>query len=73
MGFSKQEFWSWLPCPPLGDLPDPGIKPAAPALQTDSLLLSHLRRPRGIFTGISLEDTRDVAKHLTTQGSPSLP
>ena len=27
MGFSRQEYWSWLPCPPLGDLPDPGIKP----------------------------------------------
>ena len=26
MGFSRQEYWSWLPCPPLGDLPDPGIK-----------------------------------------------
>ena len=27
MGFSRQEFWSGLPCPPPGDLPDPGIKP----------------------------------------------
>ena len=27
MGFSRQEYWSGLPCPPLGDLPDPGIKP----------------------------------------------
>ena len=26
MGFSRQENWSWLPCPPPGDLPDPGIK-----------------------------------------------
>ena len=26
MEFSKQEYWSWLPCPPPGDLPDPGIK-----------------------------------------------
>ena len=28
MGFSRQEFWSGLPCPPPGDPPDPGIKPA---------------------------------------------
>ena len=28
MGFSRQEYWSGLPCPPPGDLPDPGIKPA---------------------------------------------
>ena len=26
MGFSRQEYWSGLPCPPLGDLPDPGIE-----------------------------------------------
>ena len=32
MGFSKQEYWSGLPCPPPGDLPDPGIKPWSPAL-----------------------------------------
>ena len=31
MGFSKQEYWSGLPCPPPGDLPDPGIEPASPA------------------------------------------
>ena len=29
MGFSRQEYWSGLPCLPLGDLPDPGIKPAS--------------------------------------------
>ena len=27
MGFSRQEYWSGLPYPPPGDLPDPGIKP----------------------------------------------
>ena len=35
MGFSRQEYWSGLPCPPPGDLPNPGIKPtslASPAL-----------------------------------------
>ena len=40
MGFSRQEYWSGLPCAPPGDLPNPGIEPAAPALQVDSLLLS---------------------------------
>ena len=29
MGFSRQEYWSGLPCPPPGDLPDPGIEPAS--------------------------------------------
>ena len=37
MGFSRQEYWSGLPFPSPGDLPDPGIEPGSPALQTDSL------------------------------------
>ena len=37
MGFSRQEYWSGLPCPPPGDLPDLGIEPGSPALQADSL------------------------------------
>ena len=44
VGFS----WHGLPCPPPGDLPHPGIEPASPAspaLQADSLLLSHLGSP----------------------------
>ena len=32
MGFSRQEYWSELPCPSPGDLPDPGIEPGSPAL-----------------------------------------
>ena len=32
MGFSKQEYWSGLPCPPPGNLPNPGIETASPAL-----------------------------------------
>ena len=45
MGFSRQERWSGLPFPPLGDLPDPGVTPVFPALAGDSLLLSHQRSP----------------------------
>ena len=41
MGFPRQECWSGLPFPSPGDLPDPGIKPASPTLQVDSLLPSH--------------------------------
>ena len=36
MGFSRQEYWSGLPCSPPGDLPNPGIKPTFPTLQADS-------------------------------------
>ena len=48
MGFSRQEYWSELPCPPPGDLPNPGTKPrspGSPALQADSLPLIHWGRP----------------------------
>ena len=44
MQLSQQEYWSGLPFPPPGDLPKPGIEstsPGSPALQEDSLLLSH--------------------------------
>ena len=37
MDFPWQEYWSELPFPPPGDLPDPGIKPMSPALQANSL------------------------------------
>ena len=37
MEFSRQEYWSGLPFPSPGDLPDPGIKPTSPALQADAL------------------------------------
>ena len=36
MGFSRQEYWSGLVFPSLGDLPDPGVEPRSPALWTDS-------------------------------------
>ena len=55
MGFSRQEYWSGLPFPSPGDLPDPGIKPGSPALEADALtsetkyrgmrLVSTLREP----------------------------
>ena len=49
MGFSRQEYWSGLPFPSPGDLPEPGIKPMSPAWQADSLPLSHLGSPNGAF------------------------
>ena len=45
MEFSRQEYWSGLPFPSLGDLPDPGIKPRSPGLQADSLLLEPPGKP----------------------------
>ena len=44
MEFSKREYWSRLPFPLRGDLPDPQIEPSSPALQADSLLSKPSRR-----------------------------
>ena len=41
----KKEYWSGLPFPSPGDLPDPGIKPRSPALQADSLLSEPQGKP----------------------------
>ena len=54
MKFPRQEYWSGLPCPPPGSLPDPGIEPESsglPALQVDS---SPLSRWGGAHAGLYL-------------------
>ena len=45
MGFPKQKYWSGLPFPSPGDVPNPGIKPESPALQADSLPFEPPRKP----------------------------
>ena len=45
MGFSRQEYWSRLPCPPPGDLPSPGIEPRFPTCRLILYYLSHQGRP----------------------------
>ena len=56
MEFSRQEYWSGLPFPSPGDLPDLGIKPGSPPLQTDALPSEPAGKPlrahkdRTIFT-----------------------
>ena len=51
MGFSRQEYWSRLPCPPSGDLPNPGIEPRFPALQVDSLPSEPPGKPKNTGVG----------------------
>ena len=50
MGFSRQEYWSGLPFPTPGDLPDPEIKPGSPALQADSLPFEPQGKPIILLT-----------------------
>ena len=51
-GFSRHGYWSGLPCPPPGDLPNPGIKPRSLTLQADFLLSEPPVKP--IFSIISI-------------------
>ena len=62
MGFSRQEYWSGLPFPSPGDLPDPGIEPRSPALEADALTseppgqrkinIKSITSPCGIFKNV---------------------
>ena len=51
VGFSRQEYWSGLPFPSPGDLPDPGAEPGSPALQVDALPSEsqHIKKQRYYF------------------------
>ena len=50
-GFSSQEYWSGLPCPPPGDLPNPGIEPRSYELHEDSLLSELPEKPQNTGVG----------------------
>ena len=86
-GFSRQEYWSRLPCPPPGDLPKPGIEPRSLALQADSLLTEPHGKPKnsrvgrlsllqGIFLTQELNrgllHCRWILYQLSYQGSPCM-
>ena len=45
MGFSRQEYWSGLPFPSPGDIPDPGIKSGSPTLRVDALTSEPPEKP----------------------------
>ena len=66
MGFSRQEYWSRVPFPPPGDLPDPGIKPTSLALLVNSLPLKSLGKPSKNFL------KRPKGRQVTPQGSLNL-
>ena len=52
MEFSWQEYWSVLPFPSPGNLPDPGFEPGSPALQADSLLSESPEKPSFHYTNV---------------------
>ena len=57
MVFSRQEYWSGLPFPSLGDLPDLEIEPRSPALQADALLAEPPRNPDQAFHQNALQNS----------------
>ena len=68
MELSRQEYWSGLPCPPPGDLPDPGMEPLSTALQADSLLFEPLGKPIPIYTPpLMIYETAHFSTPLTAQ------
>ena len=72
MGFSRQEYWSGLPRPPPGYLPDPRTEPRSPTLQADSLPLSHQGSPHywsngGLVTKMCVTLCNPI--HCSLQGS----
>ena len=75
LGFSRQEYWSGLPCPPPGDLPDPGIKPTSltsPAWQVDYLPLAAPEKPILYMYDICIRQSQTPALSPTTfpSGNP---
>ena len=74
MGFSRQEYWSGLPCPPLGDLPDPGIKPEslmflalAGTFFTTRATWEVQNDPFTTFEGFYYWSLRQTRKHKTNE------
>ena len=67
MGLSRQEYWSGLPFPSPGDLPNPGMEPRSPALQGDSLPFD----PQGKPTILSRRDKSwfPHVQHLSLQAN----
>ena len=72
MGFSRQEYWSGLPFPSPGDLPDPGIEPRSPALQAEALTSEPPGSPKNMerFTNLRviLSVLRRMQKEVTAPG-----
>ena len=78
VGFPRQEYWSGLPFPSSGDLPDPGIEPRSPKLQADALLSEpperHNTQQKMINQdiGVLMLHSKREAPSFVNQGFPHL-
>ena len=73
MGFSRQEYWSGLPFPSPGDLPNPGIEPGSPALRQMLYCLSHQGSPSNVRNLTMLQFTGGNILWLSTAVSSPIP
>ena len=72
MGLYRQEYWSRLPCPPPGDLPDPGIEsasPAASAFRANSLPLRYQGSPKVLNEVISKSTSQSLTAPTSAPSS----
>ena len=72
MGFSRQEYWSGLPFPSPGDLPNPGIEPRSPTLQANALPSELPGKPHGLYTTLNPNPNPNSPSQNTGVGSLSL-
>ena len=67
LGFPRQKYWSGLPFPSPGDLPDPRIKPESPVLQMNSLSSKPPGKPGLIHSSIQLRKQKYLSLGVVTQ------
>ena len=72
MEFSRQEYWSELPFPYPGDLPNPGTEPRSPTLQADSLPLEPPGKPKDTGVSKPIPSPVDLPNSGIELGSPAL-
>ena len=71
-GFSRQEYWSGLPCLSPGDLPNPGTKPRSPTLQAYPLLTEPPGKPKNTVGNQPIPSSGDLPDPQIELGSPEL-
>ena len=69
MGFSRQEYWSGLPFPSPGDIPDPGIEPRSPTLQADALTSEPPGKPNNSKICMEIQETLNSQNSLGNEQS----